>query len=73
MTRPCQPVPAPRRPTETERREDYLAAAAAEIPECGTCGLRADRWDSTDPLWAEGAEQCPGCLRADLEEMERAK
>lgn len=34
---------------------------------CITCELAEDRWDPTDPLYIEGASQCPGCNRADLD------
>lgn len=34
---------------------------------CTTCDLPQDQWDPTDPLYTDGAHQCPDCTRADLD------
>lgn len=40
---------------------------------CGTCEEPEANWPVSDPLFAEGAAQCPHCKRHDLNEKAARK
>jgi hypothetical protein len=54
-----------------QRSPELLDHLRAQAPPCVDCGRPVAEWDPRDPLYRLGRQQCPACIRADIDNDRR--